>query len=200
MSLLPPIFPLAPLEYNQEEERAFRARVSDAIGLRLGKDEIPQYAGVPNTQVSGTNTAFSVPAGTTPTILPFNVIINDTTGDAITFNTGSFAYSVNIEMATLEFFRIRHAAASGGNVEVLITLIAGGTPYETFGYAANLGDTFDISDTFFPLVPPAGVGVPLQLAMTHDHSTPVLVDMTKSKWLFCQLSADKKLIGNERVP
>jgi hypothetical protein len=192
--------PEPPREYSPEYERVRNARIEDLIHRRLADNALAPYGGIPNTQVTGTNAAFSVPNGAGTTILPFNSILRDTPNDAIDFNTGTFAYSVNMPIDTLMFYRLRHAAASGGAVDVIVTLFLNGVAVESYGYTARLDDVFDISDTFFPTVSLASINLPITLGISHSHSQPVTFDMTKSKWLLMQLSPNPKYLQSDTRP
>jgi hypothetical protein len=174
-------------------------RIQDALADSLGANQIPVFPGVPNAQVTGTNAAFSVPNGAGITIMPFNTILRNTPNDAINFDISTFSYSLSHSADTLMFFRFRHAAASGGAVDVIVTLFLNGVAVESYGYTARNDDVFDISDNFFPTVSLANINLPITLGISHSNSQPVIFDMTKSKWLLMQLSPNPNYVDRSRI-
>lgn len=194
MSILPPNFPLAPERYNRDEERAFRARVADAIAERLGKFEVGVYGGQPITSVKGTNAAFSVPVGiVTPTILPFNTLIAD-------FDVGTVFTSPSINALFPMFesigYSIHHPAGQVSTNIVSGIIYINGLPVATNTITINLSDPFDMS---FINYGPLATGDVVTIRLLHDDNVPVIIDMTRSTFTLVRMTADPRLIGSERL-
>lgn len=194
MSLLPPYFPIAPKEYNQDEERAFRGKVSEAIGQRLGVTDIPVYGGVPFTSMLGTDAAFSVASGLPPTVLPFNTILQDT-DPLVTLNTSTFTVTALVDCTLMNWLRIKHDAGGGGNLTVTLwgnyngTFVEGSSAQINNNQAANFQSTAQ-----FKLF----VGDTLAVALSHTFNSPILANMVESRWYIERWTPDPRLIGNER--
>lgn len=180
--------------YNPVREIQRNRRIEELLLRKADRSALLAWTGMPMVQATGTNTAFPVPAGSTITKLPFNTILVD---NPDMLNSSNLIQPV-YDMSTMFFFRLRHAAASGGSVDMIVHGLVNGVVFETYGYTARLDDVFDLTDTFFPMLTAGDI---FEIGVTHDHGSAVTIDMTKSKAVLLQLSANPAyLAGNERVP
>lgn len=191
---LPPLFPIAPREYDPDEERAFRAKVATAIGERLGRDEVAPYGGVPHAAITGSDAAFSFPGTNVITIIPFNTLLRDGSPSILHVGNGfQLAYVMDIT----SFLTLYHSSGSGGNTTLTFYLYANAIEVYRTTRTTQLNDNETYQSTVFGKDLPAGV--PLELGMSHTSNTAMIIDMTRSRWWIEQLTPDPRLVALERL-
>jgi hypothetical protein len=192
MSVLPPVFPLSPSEYLAEEERAFRAKVSDAIGDRLGRFDIAVYGGVPYSSLRGSDSTFTIASGATPTVLSFNTVVKTNTDIVPSGSTVSPVYTLD----ALIFLKIVHDATAGGAIAVTTRILVNGSPVNVIGFAGLVSDPWVISD--FSILTLAAGDV-LTVDMVHGFGSSIDVNLVTSRLSLIQLTPNPKLTVLERL-
>lgn len=192
MSILPPNFPLAPDVYSRDEERAFRARVADAIGDRLGKFEVPQFGGVPHGAVKGSNAAFSTPGSGVVTLLPFDDIIKFNP-DLMTGANFNFKYAMNVLFSV----RLQQTGGAGGNTSFSFIVKRNAVPVLTLTDDIALGDDRVFLRTLF--APITAVGETYTFSVSHSSSQAMVFNMQLSSTFAEQLTPNPRLVGLERL-
>jgi hypothetical protein len=178
-----PTLPIAPLNYDQREERGFRGRVSLEIGKKLSTSELTTaFGGIPNAALRGTNAAFVVNA--TPATLPFNTV---QTYDArlIVGTNFNLSYPMNV-MVEMELFI---AAAAAGAAQATLSLYAGATLLgsNTRPEASVTGET-SYRSIIFSNMPPTQ-NITIKMSCTKN----LTIDLTQSWLWILGLSGDPRL-------
>jgi hypothetical protein len=177
--------PLRELQRNRRIEELLRAK-ADVSSLLA-------WTGMPVLRVTGTNAAFSVPPGNTPTPIPLGQVTVDNP-DLVDAGQIKPAYDVTVQLT----FRLRHTASSGGPAMFYVHDIRAGVVGAVYGYAGKLSANFDVADVYLLTLT---AGEVFQLGLTHDQAGAVTFDLTKSSATILQVTANPAYLkGNERVP
>jgi hypothetical protein len=187
------LLPQPPERYDPASERNRNREIERQLNGKLGRTELPVFGGIPFTAVRGLNPAFIVPPGPSPTLLPFNVLLEETDLD-ITFDPADYTMRANFTVDVMMFVRIRHAGTGGGGVSVDWTLhgFLNGAEIDTFATSTRIGGNFDIMATFMAVNAP--VNQRLDLRMSHTHNADVPFDMTRSRWWLTRISPDPRVL------
>jgi hypothetical protein len=177
-----PSLPIAPVQYDQREERGFRGRVSIEIGKKLSVDQAPPvFGGIPNGALRGTDAAFVV--SNTPVVLPFNTV-QSLDNRLIVGTNFNLSYPMNA-MLEMELFI---AAATAGASTTTTALYAGTT---LLGSNVRPEDGITGETTYRSIIVsniPPSQNLTVQMSCTK----PLTLDMTQSWLWILGLSADPR--------
>ena len=176
--------PTPPLSYSAELERERNRRISEYLGGKVDKDELPTFLGVPFILASGSNAAFSAPnAATTQATFDTLITNRDLTGLNLTSNQVVPVFTTDAEVD----YNFYHAA--GGvtiDVNFTISCYVNGVLVNSQVQKKGFNDNFNLMGTFVVIGVPKGQGLDIRVA--HDYTSPVAFDLTKSRLYFKRLS------------
>jgi hypothetical protein len=177
-----PSLPIAPVQYDQREERGFRGRVSLEIGKKLNADQAPAvFGGIPNAALRGTDAAFVLTA--TLATLPFNTV-QAYDPRLIVGSNFNLSYPMNV-MVESELYV---ASAAAGLAQATVAIFAGTTLLgsNTRPEESATGQTI-YRTVIFSNMPPTQ-NITIQMSCTKA----MTLDLTQSWLWILGLSADPR--------
>jgi hypothetical protein len=187
------VIPRAPEQYGRDEEQVFRDITRRGIENALGRNELPQYSGVPIVFANGTATGFSATNGATPITAPFNTVVDNTSLHTMASNAITVTMGGTYQLIT-SLFHLGAGATKTVNVSICIFKAAVEIWRETTQRDPSL--SWDASCAWVGVLAKSDV---ISVRVLHSDTVPILFDMTKSKLMLTQLTPNPTYLDRTRV-
>ena len=178
--------PPPPKEYSQEYEKVRNREIEVVVNEKISNTDTGLYTGVPFVSTTGSNTAFSVPTGLTPTLVPYDTLVKNTDIFAIHDPVAYTLSNVNVFDA-LVFVNLYKPATTGNVIFNVILEVF-------FNGVLQYGATNSVSTRDNTLVSISGIGtnIPantlIDVRVYHDSTSAVVFDVTKSRFSLTRYS------------
>jgi hypothetical protein len=187
--------PIARTAYDRQEEQVFRDHVRRAIGDSLGKNELPQYSGVPFVAVNGSNAAWSAPTGATPTKVPFNTLILNTS--LHTFDTTNNIFTIAFNGIYRFYFHLFHNAGGAvKKVDIAACAFKNTVEVSRNTVQRELDQIWNIEGIFIAALVTGDIA---SLRVAHTETVAVNFDLTYSRLMMEQLTPNPSYVDKTRV-
>jgi hypothetical protein len=171
--------PPPPKEYSQEYEKVRNREIEVVVNEKISNTDASVYSGVPFVSAHGLNSAWSVPVGSTPIIVPFDTIVKDT-DIAIDFDIpGHFAYCNFIVDAFIS--TNLYIPSTGGSTvfDVIAQIYINGTSKYTITKSVNTRDN-NLVNLVAHAIGVLPVDATIKIYVYHTSLSAVVFDLTKS--------------------
>lgn len=178
------VLPVPPLGYKAEDMRIRDALLVNHLETKTDKNELQTFLGVPYVLASSANAAFSATNGATVKF-PFDTQLAN--ADVATLVLGSNAVTPAFTTGVELNYNLFHAAG-GVTIDVNFTVgvYVNGVLINTHVQKKGFNDNFNLMGTFVLVAVPKNQSVDLRVS--HDYTSPVLFNGTKSTMYFKRLS------------
>jgi hypothetical protein len=185
--------PVPPLEYDVAYERMRNARIEDLIRSRAAVNELAPYGGVPHAALIGSSTAFSTPGSNAITLLPFDTVFVFNK-DLIVGTDWKLAYNMDLTV----FLSLFHNSGAGGNTDITLYLFVNGVQAFSSTRSTQLNNNETYQTTVFAKDIPGNAV--LDVRISHSGAQALILDMTKSRLWFEQLTPDPAYTQSDTRP
>ena len=186
------VLPPPPKTYDPYYEMLRNREIERVMNTKIGVNDINIFGGQPFISLRGTDTAFTIPTGITPRVLPFNLLQKDTDKDMV-FDPNSYSITNPYAMDAVVYLNLRHAAAPGGDYDLNIQGYDLGSPFgPPLTVTIKNTETLDVRITRFVVgFPP---GTVFDLRAWHTRAGPVSFNIALSQWDIARVSPNPALV------
>jgi len=181
-----------PPEYSQAKERERNRRIEEL--LRFKQDNYTQsqvFSGVPYGVLGGSDPAFAVPGSNVITPIPFDTVLKSL-NRVLDGSDLKPDFTVTLQM----YLSLYHVSGAGGSGQVTFYLYRDGVQEVARSRTVTLNNDEYYSSTFLAgNIPPGEV---IDLRISHDKAQDLILDMTKGRNWFTQLSPDPNIVDDSR--
>jgi hypothetical protein len=178
--------PPPPKEYSQEYEKVRNREIELVVNEKISDTDTGLYTGVPFVSAIGSNSAWSVPVGSTPIIVPFDSLIKDT-DIAIDYDVGTYSAHCNYIVDASISADIYMPTSGGSTVfDTILQIYINGVIKYTTTRAVNTRDNVAVSISGMAISLP--ISVPIDIRMYHTNGAAVIFDLTLSRFNVSRMS------------
>jgi len=190
------VLPNARENYDRREEQNFREWVRRNIETKLDQQGLPQFSGIPLTLVSGASSAWNAPTGVTPTKVPFDTVMTSNNA-AHLFSTSNNDFTIAFSGAFRLYVHLFHnGGGANKTVNIAVCVFRNGTEALRNTTQRALDQIWNVEGTFVRALTAGDV---IDIRVQHTETVNVAFDLTYSRIMLEQLTADPHSIDRSRI-